>query len=76
MVSCHIFELVGLLVDDVGGILQVVIDELFVVDVDEGSKVENGGGNKAEAPERSEFDEPVGDQRSGECLEILGLIQL
>ena len=61
MVNCKIFYLVGLRVDNVGSVGNLLINELFVGDIDQGSKIDDGDGNERKTPERKEFNEPVGN---------------
>jgi hypothetical protein len=57
----EIAHLRGLGVDDAVRVGDVGVDELAVLDVDQGREERDGGADKAEAPERGEFDEEVGD---------------
>jgi hypothetical protein len=57
----EIAHLRGLGVDDAVRVGDVRVDELAVLDVDQGREERDGGADKAEAPERGEFDEEVGD---------------
>ena len=41
--ACELLDLLRLLVDDAGGIVDVVIDELLVCLVDQGAKEEDRG---------------------------------
>lgn len=63
-----ILELRGLLVQHPVGLPELLIDELLVLDVDEGAQVDDDRGNQAEAPERKPLDEEVGDERGKEAL--------
>lgn len=54
-----VLDLSSLGVDNIGEIGKVVINEIFVADVDERAEVSNGSSDEREAPERDEFDQPV-----------------
>lgn len=61
-------DLLGLIVDDLGGAGEVVIDELLVGLVDKGSKEEDGGGDKRQSPEWYNLDEVVREECGNESL--------
>lgn len=54
----------GLGVDDVGGVLEVLVDELLVGDVDEGQGEGEGGANQGETPVRDQLGKVVADEGS------------
>lgn len=64
----QIADLRGLLPSNVAGALKLSINGILVLDVHEGCKVGNAGGDKAQAPERDELDQEVRDQRREEDL--------
>lgn len=68
MVGGEVAHLLGLLADDFGGVVEVLVDELFVGDVDEWDEVGEGGEEKSQAPSRGDFDEEVGDEGGCEGL--------
>jgi len=70
LLGCDITELAGLLVDDVTGVVEVVVDELLVLEVDQRSKVDDGGENKSNSPGWGELDEEVCEESGSECLKM------
>jgi len=71
VLSRKVFHLVGLLVDDVAGIVDVVVNELLVLDVDKWSKEDDTVRNQGKAPQRHPLDEPVADERGNAGLQIV-----
>lgn len=67
----ELLDLFGLLVDDMGGILDVVIDELLVGLVDEWGKEEDGGRDERHAPKWDNLDQVVRDESRKEGLDLL-----
>ena len=65
MVVGHILHLAGLGVDDLGGVGQVGVDDLLVVDVDERAQVGQRGSDERQTPEGDDLDQPVGEEGSG-----------
>jgi hypothetical protein len=63
-----ILDLLSLSIDQVVALLKLSINDLLVLDVDEGSEVGDGGSNQGQAPERDKLDEEVRNQRRKECL--------
>ena len=63
MVTSEILDLSGLRIDNVGCVLEMVVDDLLVAGVDEWAKVDEGDGNEGKSPDWSEFDQPVRDKR-------------
>jgi hypothetical protein len=61
-------DLSSLLASDLATLLELSIDDLLVLDVDEGSEVGDESGDQGQAPERNELDEEVGDEGREECL--------
>lgn len=55
-------DLSSLSVDDFGGVLEVLIDELLVGSVDEGNKESNGGAKDGKTPVGNKLDKEVGDE--------------
>ncbi len=66
--SGQILDLGSLRVDDIRGLLDLLIDDLLVVDIDQRYKVEDRGGDERETPQRNELDEPVADDGRSESL--------
>jgi len=62
-------ELGGLSADDLGGLAEVLVDELLVRLVDERGEEEGSGGNQREAPVRNDLDEVVRDEGGDGSLE-------
>lgn len=55
-------KLLGLGVDDLLGVLKVVVDELLVGGVDQRSGEENSGADERETPVRDDLNEPVREE--------------
>ena len=64
-------DLVGLSVENVGHVPQLLIDGLLVVGVDQWGEKHGGDGNERETPERKEHDKEVGEQGRSEGLEAV-----
>ena len=56
MVAGELLDLFGLLVDNVGGVLDVVVNEFFIRLVDKRAEEEDRGGDESEAPEWNDLD--------------------
>ena len=69
----EVADLGRLLGDDVAGVVQVVVDQVFVLEVDQGSKVDDGREDQEDAPGWGELDEEVGEECGGECLRRVSL---
>lgn len=69
MLVGKLLDLLGLLVGDVVTLLKLSIDDLLVLDVDEGSEESNEGRDQSQSPKRNKLDEEVGDQGCEEGLE-------
>lgn len=67
-------ELLGLLVGNLGGVVEVGVDELLVGYVDQRSKVDDAGGDEEQAPLGSDLDEEVADKSSEEGLEMVSIL--
>jgi hypothetical protein len=63
-----VLDLLSLSIDQVVALLKLSINDLLVLDIDEGSEVGDSGGNQGQAPERDKLDEEVRNQRRKECL--------
>lgn len=66
--TSQITELVGLGVDDLLGIDNLLVDDFPVADVHQGSKVCGSHSNHGQAPEGNEADQPVASESSSEGL--------
>lgn len=66
-------ELLGLLVGDLSGVVEVSVNQLLVGDVDQRSKVDDAGGNEEQAPLGGDLDEEVADEGGEESLEIVSV---
>ena len=70
MMDGEVANLLGLLADDLAGVVQVVVDELLVGDVGERGEVDDGGEEEGQAPGWGDLDEEVGQEGGGEGLEV------
>jgi len=68
MVASELLDLLGLGVDDVGCVLDVVVDELLIRLVDERGEEDDRGGDQGEAPEWNDLDQVVGEESANEGL--------
>lgn len=68
MVAGEVLDLLALLVDNIGGIGNVVIDKLLVGLVDEGCEEEDGSGDKRQTPEWDDLDQVVREKGTKESL--------
>ena len=68
MLSSQVTNLLGLLSNDVAGVLEMAVDKIFVADVDEGNKIDECGEEEGETPGGGNLDEEVGDECSRESL--------
>ena len=60
MVASKFLELISLGIRYLGGILDMVVDELFISHVYQRPHVDARDGDEGKAPERDDLDEPVG----------------
>jgi len=67
-------ELLGLLVGDLGGVVEVGVNELLVGDVDQRSEVDDAGGDEKQAPLGSDLDEEVADEGSEGGLKMVSML--
>lgn len=58
----NLLKLLSLGIDNILGVLKVVVDQLLVGGVDEGYGEEEGGGKERKTPVRDNLDEPVGEE--------------
>ena len=68
MMRGKITELVSLLVDDVGCMLNLIVNHFTVLNIDEWSKEHDSVSHKYQTPCWDDFDQAVGDERSKEDL--------
>lgn len=64
----EVAQLLGLGVGDVGRVIEVLVDQVLVLDVDEGSEVDDDGGEEEQTPLGSDLDEEVADEGDEEGL--------
>lgn len=62
MLGSKVAHLVGLVVDYVACVRDVLIYELLVLNIDEWSKEDDAVGDQSETPERHPLDEPVAEE--------------
>jgi len=65
-VACELLDLLGLLIDDGRGTIELGIDELLVGLVDERCEEEGRGREERKAPKWDDLDEVVGDEGTEE----------
>lgn len=68
VLSGNLAELRGLLVGELGGVVEVAVDQFLVLDVDQRSEVDDAGGEEQETPLGSDLDEEVADEGGEESL--------
>ena len=68
VLSSQVPDLACLLSDDGASVVQLLINEPLVLDIDEGSEEDDGGGDEGNAPGWNNLDEKVADQGGGEGL--------
>lgn len=59
MLASDLAQLLGLTLNYIRSLLKVVVDELLVGGVDEGSEEQDGGGDQSKTPVRDDLDEVV-----------------
>jgi len=64
----ELLDLLGLGVDHIGSVLEVVVDELLVCLVDKRGEEEDRGGEQGKAPEWNDLDQVVGEESSNKSL--------
>lgn len=69
VVAGDLSHLLGLLVDDARGIVEVVVNELLVGLVDKRAEEQDRGRDKGKAPEGNHLNQEVGDEGTEEGLE-------
>lgn len=67
MLSSHVADLSCLSRGELLGVVEVGVNELLVLKIDQRAKEEEGIEDQSQAPERKPLDQPVGDERGGEC---------
>lgn len=68
VLSGDVAELLGLAVHDLAGVVKVRVDQILVLDVDEGCEVNGAGAEEQETPLGSDFDEEVPKEGEEEGL--------
>ena len=66
--ASELLDLLGLLVDNAGGIGDVVVDELLVGLVDERCEEEDRGRDESKTPQWDDLNQIVGEEGTKECL--------
>jgi len=66
VVGSKLLDLGGLGIDNLGDVVELLVDDFLVVDVDQGCEVDARDTDQGEAPEGNELDEEVGEQRDEE----------
>lgn len=74
--SGYLLELVGLSLDKVLRILEVVVDKLLVRGVDQGDGEEEGGGEEGKTPVGNNLDEPVRQESANSDLGLVSVKSL
>jgi hypothetical protein len=70
VLACESLDLLGLLANDLAGVLDLGIDELLVHDIDKWSEVDDTGGKKSHAPHGKKLDQVVGEEGCSEGLRM------
>ncbi len=68
MVCSQILDLMGLPVDDIGQVLDLLIDDFLVIGIDQRREEDGRDGNEGKTPKRQDLDEQERDQRGSESL--------
>lgn len=68
MLSGEFAHLIRLVVDDVTGIRDMMVNELLVLDIGERSEEDDRVSNQCQGPKRHPLDEPVADEGGKESL--------
>lgn len=71
----QVLQLIGMGVDDRLGFFDVSVDHFTMVHVGERAEVSNGDDDQRQAPERKEFDQPVGIQSTEEGLQNCQIVR-
>ena len=67
MLAGEILQLIGLAVSDLRGVIDMVIDEVLIGHVDQGTHIDARGCDEGQAPEWNHLDEPVGKKGRGKA---------
>lgn len=73
MLGGKIAHLGSLVADDVARVGDVLINELLVLDINEGSQEDDAVGNQSETPQGDPLDKPVADEGRKEGLDIVSM---
>lgn len=71
VVASELLDLLGLLVDNIGGVGDVVIDELLVGFVNERSHEQDRRGDESKTPQWDDLDQVVGEEGTKESLRLV-----
>jgi hypothetical protein len=74
MVSGELFDLVSLLIENITGVPQILIDKFLILNIDEGDEVCQGDGSQRKTPNWQPFDQPVRKKGCDERLEIVWVL--
>lgn len=66
--ASNVFDLIGLGRDDVASMFQLSVDDIFVLDVDQRSQVDDACAQESESPDRNDLDQVVGEEGREERL--------
>jgi hypothetical protein len=66
----NVLELAGLSVDHVCNVLDLLVNDLTVLDVDQGSNESDCGSDESQSPEWNKVNEAIRDESGEEDLEI------
>lgn len=64
------FDLSGLLGDDIRGMFQLTINDVLVLDIDQGAEVEDACAEEGETPQWHNLNQVVGEESGEKCLEV------
>lgn len=68
LLGSNIADLVSLGIDNLGGVVDLRIDELLVGSINQGHEEDDGGADNGKAPVGNELDQEVGDESSDASL--------
>lgn len=71
MLGGEVLDLVGLLANDVTSVLKVGVNDILVLDVDEGSEIDGACEEQSEAPKGKPLDENVRGEEGEKGLDIV-----
>ena len=68
VLSCNVLDLSSLLVYHIRDVLHLGVNDFLVRNVDQRHEEGDGGSHEGKPPKRDNLDEPVTQERRGECL--------